>query len=53
MCDCEDLSDFTDDQERPTLSDNKGKLKKLNVTNYKNEKYLEDAIFLIDFDESK
>ena len=53
MCDCEDSSDFSDDQKRPSVTRFGSELKKLNFTNYEAEKYLEDAAFLVDFDEIK
>ena len=53
MCDSKDSSDFSDDQKRPSVTRFESKLKKLNFTNYEAEKYLEDAAFLVDFDETK
>ena len=58
MCDCEDSSDFSDDQNRPMYAPYESKkLKKLNFSNYDtydiNEKKIECAIFLIDFDVEK
>ena len=57
MCDCDDSSDFSDDQNRALYSCHEKKLRKLNFTNYEsydlNEKKLECAVFLIDFDAEK
>ena len=55
MCDCEDSSDFSDDQKRPSVTYFESKMKQLNFSNYEcsGKKSLEDAIFLIDFDDKK